>query len=203
MVDSGKMETSDVSCLIISFARPEPLKQIMRECLRAPNRRVYLFVDLATDSFVKENREVIDLALTYSNNSNIRVKIAFSSHGPQSGVAAGMAWAFEFENELLVIEDDTILNSETFRYFESTRDVLGPQTGIICSLSPYAIDELGNFHCRKSHLSSFALTNCWMLKKEFWLESTKPVNFSNLFQNLNRGYTFYSSYLFSIWGAPF
>jgi len=201
MVDSGKTATPDLSCLIISFARPESLKQIMKECLLAPNRRIYLFVDLATDSFVKENREVINLALTYSNNSNIRVKVALSPHGPQAGVAAGMAWAFELENELLVIEDDTILNSETFRYFEIARDALGPQTGIICSLSPYAIDELGNLNCRKSHLSSFALTNCWMLKKQLWLESTKPVNFSNLFQNLNRGYSFYSSYLFFLSGA--
>ena len=201
MEDSGRIVINNVACLIIAYARPESLKQIMKECLQAPARRIYIFVDLATDRFIQENREVIEVALAYSNNLNISTKISLSSHGPQAGVAAGMAWAFEFENELLVIEDDTILSSETFRYFENSRNIVGPQTGIVCSLSPYSIDKLGTFNCRKSHLSSFALTNCWMLKKQLWLESTKPVNFRDIFQYLNRGYSFYSSYLFFLSGA--
>ncbi len=201
MIKSDNLEDEAVSCLIISFARPESLSRIINECLLSPARRVYLFVDLAKDSFVKENREVINLALSYAEYRNFHVKIAAISHGPQAGVAAGMDWAFGYENELLIIEDDTIVNPSTFRFFDSARSLLGKTVGVVCSLSPYAIDDLGVPNCHRSHLSPFALTNCWMLDKHLWLHSTKSLSALWVFRILRYKPKFYASYLFFLSGA--
>ena len=190
-----------IACLIVSFARPDSLSQIVSECLTDPNRRVYLFIDRANGSFVLENQQVVDIALSFTDHPNVHVRIATKPHGPQRGVAAGLAWAFEKEDELVVIEDDTILNSHTLRFFEETRHLLSREVGILCSLSIPAIDDSRKFSCQSGHFSPFALTNCWMLEKQLWLESIKPIQLSDLVSMFSGSFNRLSSYLFFLSGA--
>jgi hypothetical protein len=151
--------------LVVGFARLDSLKRIL-EKVDTNSRSLYIYIDKAADQYKFENSKVISFVERIAKDSNIRVKVAEKHFGPGASVPNAINWAFESENQLIILEDDCIPGDQAFIYFDENINLI---EGINLLLSGTGFD-----YCEKRELPngifqlSYPLISGWATNKEAW-----------------------------------
>ena len=126
---------------------------------------IYLFVDRDRNSS-QLNQTVIDMAQE-SFTSTTRRSEVYSSHlGPGQAMLRALDWVFQYEEIVLVLEDDVFPNKYAEEYWEYTKEIVLSGSVLATSRSPFRDLERSNY--LNSGLSKFALTNGWIVTRKIW-----------------------------------
>ena len=101
--------------LIVAFARPANLLKIL-SVLEPLQVEIYLFVDTSGGAHLELNTETVKLARQIQSEKGINVLVSESHLGVGKAVPTGIDWAFQYVDELLILEDDCIPSVEFFDY---------------------------------------------------------------------------------------
>ena len=114
--------------LLITFNRPNHVRRVLTENLKAEPQELYVCQDGARDGYendrikVQEVRDVIDeLISVYSkNNKHFKLHTLYQlvNLGCGSGPVAGITWFFEHVEQGIVMEDDCLPHPDFFEYCE-------------------------------------------------------------------------------------
>lgn len=116
-----------VNCpvLVVAFNRPEHLAILIDQLRKQRPKIIYFAVDGAREGVLGELqlvRETRALASRFDWDCRIRTKFSEKNLGCGMGVSSAISWAFETENELIVLEDDIIPDPSFFPYCEELLD---------------------------------------------------------------------------------
>lgn len=104
-----------------------------------------------------------------STLSNVTAHIESTNLGPGKAMIQALDWAFESEELLWILEDDVFPNSFSNDYINAVSPhVLSNRNLIATGRSP--ITESALSPPDKLGISSFALTNGWLLTNEVWVK---------------------------------
>jgi hypothetical protein len=153
--------------VIIAYKRPELLTQILKK-LEGRVSRIYILVDHDSQDS-RENLKCKSIAMAISlKGSSIHINFPEKNLGPGLAVPSAIAWAFDREETLLVLEDDCIPTSESIDYFQHILETY-QDAEIICGSSPF--DFRGNkSKINQLSTSKYALISGWVIKKSTWLQ---------------------------------
>lgn len=140
----------------------------------ARDTRVYVFVD--HDKSISDlNTSVKNYAAEISTQSNVMTQIESTNLGPGKAMIRALDWAFNSEELLWILEDDVFPNAFSSEYINtvathllSSRNLLATARSPVTEKTLNPPDILG--------VSSFALTNGWLLTKDVWLKFKAHLN---------------------------
>ncbi len=163
--------------LIVCYLRPEKLDSLLQTYL-GTDRNVYVFIDRSDEDHLYLNKQVFEIANKYLSKLNIEVLWSDVRNGVGKGVPAAIDWAFGYETELIIIEDDCFPTVEAYNFFENQKVRLSKKHVMAAASSPWGTE---NSHRNEFlTLSSYPLIWGWMTNIENWgvmrrlLESNTP-----------------------------
>ena len=159
------VNTDAVPVLIVCYARPQNLKNILSR-IDLNTRDVYIFIDKAVSNNFEGNREVIEIAHSYKSNPKVIVKCSEVHLGVGNGVPSAMDWAFQFCDELIVLEDDCLPTSHFFTFVDVNRHTVGSRIKLLSGTSPWTVRDPSVDV--KTTTSSFPLIWGWYTTKNAW-----------------------------------
>jgi hypothetical protein len=123
--------------LLICFARPKNLI-LMLDKQELDNRRIYVFVDSATEpGKIRDlNLAVLDVVHTHRRRDQIKLFQPPNNVGVKNAVPTAVEWAMSFENALIILEDDCIPKSEAFEFFDNQIKNLDSKRVMVCGTFP-------------------------------------------------------------------
>lgn len=139
--------------VVVAFNRPEKVRTLLNSLMGVKFRSVNLVVDAPrSEKYLEKSQvsKVISLLENHSWNCTVRKNYAKTNMGCKKRVTSGIDWAFKFEDDLIILEDDIIPNSSFFMF---------------CSemLARYRTDQ------RIMHISGFnPLGECQDLKESYY-----------------------------------
>lgn len=178
------MQTNESAILLIFFNRPDLAKKCL-DGIRATTRRVYISVDGPRDSSdIEAVNHVRFIAEEFSCNHNVKLLVRENNLGCKKAVSGAIDWAFEHENQLIILEDDINFGDEFLRTMDVWLD-LHRDNKVIFHLNGYnplpPDKELkSNYLCRYTHVWGWAT---WKDRWEHYdrdLSSWEPKNLGNL-----------------------
>jgi len=101
--------------LIVAFARPANLLKIL-SVLESLQVEIYIFVDTSNGAYLELNTETVKLVRQIQSKNGINVLVSETHLGVGKAVPTGIDWAFQYVDELLILEDDCIPSVEFFDY---------------------------------------------------------------------------------------
>ncbi len=123
------------------------------------------------------NQSVIDVAQELFISATRRSEISSSHLGPGKAMLRALDWVFQYEEIVLVLEDDVFPNKHAAVYWETVNDLVLSRYILATSRSPFR-DESTSDHLN-SGLSKYALTNGWIITRQIWQDfqkhQTKPL----------------------------
>jgi hypothetical protein len=169
-VSPEKVNTDVVPVLVVCYARPQNLRDLLSR-IDVNTRNVYIFIDKAVSNNLEGNREVIEIAHSYKSNPKVIVKCSEVHLGVGNGVPSAIDWAFQFCNELIVLEDDCLPTSHFFTFVETNKHLLGSRIKLLSGTSPWTVSDLSAEE--KTTTSSFPLIWGWYTTKNAWANLSK------------------------------
>lgn len=174
---------SPVAVLITTYNRPDCLRTLLQEVSKY-NIRIYLSVDYPKNQedkniFYNENLKIIE-----EYNKNIyKLYIFKQNQGCFLGVTKAINWAFVFEEELIILEDDILIN-ETFLKFMNemlTKFKYDLNIGSISGANLVPKNEL-EFSDDPVRLSCYTASWGWGTWRDRWMDYIEDLNY---FPNLS------------------
>lgn len=116
----------DSPVLLIAFNRPEETKSVINRLRQVKPKKIYFAVDGARpdrpgeELFVNEVRE---LTYLFDWECSLSTRFLDSNLGCGAGVSSAITWAFEFESNLIILEDDIVPAISFFRYCDELLDL--------------------------------------------------------------------------------
>ena len=148
----------DCPVLVIAFNRPDYLKVLIDQLRSIQPKSIYLAVDGARPDRVGEVdlvNEVRAQASTFDWGCKVSTRFSDVNLGCGLGVSSAISWAFETENELIILEDDIIPDPSFYAYCR----------------------ELLNTH--KDNENVFAISGCNFVPPKF-LDESESYRFSQI-----------------------
>ena len=103
----------------------------------------------------------------------------YSSHlGPGKAMLRALDWVFQYEEIVLVLEDDVFPNKHAEGYWELVKDIVSSSYVLATSRSPFRDQKISNH--LNSGLSKYALTNGWIVSRQIWEDFQSHQNKSLL-----------------------
>ena len=169
--------------LITAYVRPANLKRLL-DFLSTTNRRIYVSLDVPR----KANEKLLELSESCKNlleeyrDVITRTKVADANLGCYRGVTEGISWAFEYEENLIIIEEDIVI-SNAFLEFADWALIFfqkNPRVGSITGTNLVPKSEISEPQ-NSFRLSTYPSSWGWATWKDRWsnyLEdsSTFPSN---------------------------
>ncbi len=138
-----------------------------------------MFVDRDQNSS-KLNESVIDLARESFSTTTRQYQIHPTHLGPGIAMLKALDWVLQYEEIVLILEDDVFPNKYAVKYWDSLRSYLLSTTVLASSRSPFQDHTISNN--LNSGLSKFALTNGWIITRQIWKEFQRHQNKPLLFE---------------------
>jgi len=105
----------------------------------------------------------------FSKTKNIVVRIEVHNTGAQVAVLEAVKWALGFEDNIIVLEDDSTLNENSLRYFDQNQYLLkSKDIRILGGRSINQLSTITDVSKPKLFVASFPLTNGWSINRESW-----------------------------------
>jgi hypothetical protein len=159
--------------LIVCYLRPEKLDFLLQTYLGTA-RNVYVFIDRSDGDHYNVNKRVYEIAKKYIPHLNIKILWSEVNNGVGQGVPAAIDWAFGYETELIIIEDDCFPTGEAYHFFENQKVKLSEKNVMVAASSPWGTKSLhGNEFLT---LSSYPLIWGWMTNVENWAVLRRLLN---------------------------
>lgn len=111
----------NAACLIVSYARKENVLRLIDEVICAKIERIYVSIDgpRSKSIFDIQSELMIELSrIQDSFSGEIRIWQRRSNMGSGASVIASLDWAFESEDDVIVLEDDLEVSREFFDFME-------------------------------------------------------------------------------------
>lgn len=166
-------ESPSPGVLVIAYRRHENIRNILEKCVASGITRIYITVDSPRNNTIEEEldvRKVKEVVRDFKsrNISNVKVesRASLRNLGCAVSVLSGCDWAFTFETNLIVIEDDCVPSKLFFDFFRMYKNEIdmNQQVLFICGtqLAPSLLTgDLG-------FLSKYPLTWGWGTNQETW-----------------------------------
>jgi hypothetical protein len=152
--------------LIVCYLRPEKLDSLLKSYLGTA-RKIYVFIDRADTKNLEVNRRVFDIASKYMAELAIKIHWSEINYGVGKGVPAAIDWAFGFETELIILEDDCAPSNAAYLYFEDQREQLNAEIVMAAASSPWSSEGDSRVNSFLT-LSNYPLIWGWMTNVENW-----------------------------------
>ena len=154
--------------LIICYLRPEKLESILSQ-LTGTSRKIYVFIDRAEGELANLNKRVLETANRFASNLDIRIQFSDKNVGVAKGVPVAIDWVFNFEKEIIVIEDDCLPTKYAYLFFDNQYKKLNDSILMVCATSP------NNYNGQKHEDSFITLSNYpliwgWATNKQSWFK---------------------------------
>lgn len=169
------LESRDPGVLLIAYRRAENVRKILTECLESGIKRIYITVDSPRScdrDEIADVQNVKDVIHEVKSQAGIKVEIqsrfAARNLGCAVSVLSGCDWAFVYEQELIVIEDDCIPNKTFFDFYRMYSAEINPGGNVylVCGTQLAPNDLIGD----SGFLSKYPLTWGWGTNRESWRE---------------------------------
>lgn len=171
---SGSMELSRYSTnspvLVLGFNRPDLLKRVLRVLESSARRRIYVSLDGPREQHAgdaklcAETARVVELAPV---TDSFRVRVSQENLGCRQGMATGISWFFEQENQGIILEDDCIPTDSFLRFcdqmLEQYRD--HPEVGHVSGTRFFADNVSAD---SPAFFSRFASVWGWATWRDRW-----------------------------------
>jgi hypothetical protein len=109
------------ACLIISYARKDNVLHLVDEVTNAGIEKIYISIDgprnLEVESLQLELRQLLKKRNSGSS-SNIQIWQREKNLGSGASVIASLDWAFAYEEEIIILEDDLEVRRQFFEFME-------------------------------------------------------------------------------------
>lgn len=162
--------------LLITFNRPDHVRQVLAEILKQEPLDLYICQDGAragndVDRIkCQEVRDVInELTSAYAiGHSNFALHTLYQEHnlGCGPGPAAGISWFFEHVDRGIIMEDDCLPHPDFFAYCEEMLDRYNDNPNVQFINATLYHDR---WHCEASYgFSRYMVTGAWAAWRETW-----------------------------------
>lgn len=172
--------------LIIGYLRPQNVSSLLEICYK-DQRRTFIFIDFCSNSNYRLNLEVLSIANFYSSKMDLTIKFCDSNIGVKSAVKVATSWAFQFVDNLIVLEDDSKLNDYSLSFFDENIYKLEGNIMLISGRSPREAPSTEN--CKFSqalHNVSFPMTNGWATTQVAWSILSVKRDSNEIFKRIFR-----------------
>lgn len=108
-----------IPVLVIGYNRPDLLRQILNRLLDINMQNIYVFIDSWKLDDVRDKSLVLKChseVHKLSSNRVLKSNLATRHHGCYKGVTTAIDWFFSSEEFGVILEDDLLVNENTFRY---------------------------------------------------------------------------------------
>jgi|GEM_PF-6757999 len=154
--------------LIASFNRPANTRILLEKSLKSGSENIFIHIDGqpmgAKNQGVVESYQI--LFQNYANDSRVNFWIRDENNGAAGAITDAISWAFQFVEELLILEDDLEVNAElfslTWKILEQFRG--DPKYSSFSAFNPFRSSNNGNL-LFASHISQ---TWGWATWKSNW-----------------------------------
>ena len=195
-------DSQGFSVLIVAYRRWRNISTILDVCQSAGISKIFLSLDPARDndtSVVADQREIERVVLEFEAKSQIEVRRrrAQQNQGCAVNVIKGCDWAFQFSDNLIILEDDCLPSITFFQFcrIQLSNLVNNPRVWLICG-TQFAPKHLTN---PDGVLSRYALTWGWATSKSKWNEIRESFFSKQPNPNLRDLYSFKAADAF--WNA--
>jgi hypothetical protein len=116
---SGKRSPTRAPVVLLMFARPDTTARVMEAIREAKPRRLLLVADGPREEVPGEAErceETRALAERVDWDCEVSTNFADRNLGQKERVESGLSWAFELEEEAIILEDDTLPNRSFFSF---------------------------------------------------------------------------------------
>lgn len=156
---------SDYGVLIVAYRRPKELSELI-ESLIPTGKSIYVYVDLDEKTSI-ENQEVIKVAEKFHKSAAIIRKVNLRNEGVGHAVPSAITWSLEYEENILVLEDDCELGAHALEYFDNSKKYISGKVVIVSGRSAWSEKYSNQLHHHLT-LTNFALTNGFLISKDSW-----------------------------------
>ncbi len=179
MVCFKTMKDHVLPILIVAHARPKDLRLILQS--KSLNQRsIYVFIDKANSSNLRQNLEVIRIAEIFQGELDLKVFISKNNLGVGNGVPNAIRWISQFEERFIVIEDDCHISEAGFNFLDENSKFLSTEISMICASSPWDISKETKVR-RVNTLSQYPLIHGWCTNSKNWNEISRYIDSSPSF----------------------
>jgi hypothetical protein len=165
-----KQNSDPLAVLLIAFRRIGSMTTILDRCFEAGVKRIYVTIDLATNTEGQNNQESISQLLAkYQNKFDAIIIHKRDRHvGCAVSVLTGLDWIFSYETFICILEDDCIPSADFFEFVQESKRLLDSEEDLmlVCG-SQFAPESLTKNHCVQSSLS---LTWGWATTRSKWFK---------------------------------
>jgi hypothetical protein len=152
--------------LIVCYLRPEKLETLLSQ-LTSSTRKIYIYIDRANNRDLEINTQVFEVAEKFKDSLNIKIYWEERNQGVGLGVPSALNWVFNFEDEVIILEDDCQPTKYAYEFFDSQNSRLSSQIVMACGTSPWDGKNDEN-DTRSLSLSSYPLIWGWSTNLESW-----------------------------------
>jgi hypothetical protein len=153
--------------LIVCYLRPEKLQTLL-EGMRDNGRKIYVFIDRANDPHVELNSKVFEVADKFRDVMDIRIYWSEKNLGVGLGVPSALDWVFDFEDEVIVLEDDCMPTTDAYSFFDAQSSRITDRTVMACGTSPWRSQNESSR--RALSLASYPLIWGWSTNSKSWFK---------------------------------
>lgn len=164
------LSREDLCVLIVGYQRPDSIEQIMRECVAAGIRRIYVSIDAPKNGLtdaVERNQEIRDICSEFKANFDlISERFLDANIGCSANLLSSCDWVFENEEFVAVLEDDCIPSEAFFQFISQSLPLinLDPETLLVCGTQFVPQEIVGQAPFK----SKYSLTWGWATTSDKW-----------------------------------
>jgi hypothetical protein len=179
------IQIGNFGVLIVGYARAENVIEIIDLAVSAGIRRIYVTLDAPKkDSEIQRQQESIEKKISEVNKINNDVQILSVRHssnvGCSANLLAGIDWAFQFEKNLIILEDDCIPSLGFFEFVSSAHIYLVSEPSIWITSGTQVFPAITD---KSAMLSKYPVTWGWATTRFKWREIKSALLFEE--SNLN------------------
>ena len=179
------IQIGNFGVLIVGYARAKNVIEIIDLAVSAGIRRIYVTLDAPKgDNEIQRKQESIDKKISVMNKTNNDVQIISVRHssnvGCSANLLAGIDWAFQFEENLIILEDDCIPSLGFFEFVINAHIYLTSEPSIWITSGTQVFPTITD---KSALLSKYPVTWGWATTRSKWKEIKSALLFEE--SNLN------------------
>jgi len=156
--------------LLIGYKRTQEFGNLLKSVLDSGATKIYVALDGIESEQKFQMAKIFDKIINESRieypESQILVWARERNLGSALSVISGIDWAFESENELIILEDDLIISPLLLEYFEKCLDQMkeNPLVHMISGTNPFSKFK----GCTSNGYANFPLVWGWATNSHGW-----------------------------------
>jgi hypothetical protein len=154
--------------LIVCYLRPEKLEALLGR-LKNSGRKVFVYIDRADAPHFELNTKVLDVAMKYIDSIDIKIYWAERNQGVGLGVPSALDWVFDFEDEVIILEDDCLPTEDAYTFFDDQSLRITGEIVMACGTSPWQTERI-NSQSTALSVSSYPLIWGWSTNSKSWFK---------------------------------